>query len=158
MSTRVRSSGTARSPIQWAALAVGAVFLLVGVLGFIPGVTTDYDSLRWAGHRSHAQLFGIFTVSVLHNVVHLVFGILGLLAATGAAAARTFLLGGGVIYLALWLYGLLVDEHSDANFVPLDDADNWLHLGLGLGMIALGLILPRRPKTTTTTGTLADDR
>ncbi|MBC7301021.1 MAG: DUF4383 domain-containing protein [Nocardia sp.] len=151
MSTRVSRTGTARSPIQLAALAVGAVFLLVGVLGFIPGITTDYDSLQWAGHESHAQLFGIFTVSVLHNVVHLLFGVLGLIAAASAGAARTFLLVGGVIYLALWLYGLLVDQHSDANFVPLDDADNWLHLGLGLGMIALGLILPRRTKTTTST-------
>ncbi|MFD3426321.1 DUF4383 domain-containing protein [Nocardia fluminea] len=135
--------------MQLAALVVGAIFLLVGVLGFIPGVTTDYDALQWAGHESHAQLFGIFTVSVLHNLVHLVFGVLGVIAAAGAATARIFLLGGGVVYLALWVYGLLVDQHSDANFVPLDDADNWLHLGLGLGMVALGLILSRRTRTTT---------
>ncbi|MGW5918687.1 DUF4383 domain-containing protein [Nocardia fluminea] len=149
MSTPISGTTTARAPIQLAALVVGAIFLLVGVLGFIPGVTTDYDTLRWAGHESQAQLFGIFTVSVLHNLVHLVFGVLGLIAAAGAATARIFLLGGGVVYLALWVYGLLVDQHSDANFVPLDDADNWLHLGLGLGMVALGLILSRRTKTTT---------
>ena len=149
MSTPISGTSTARAPIQLAALVVGAIFLLVGVLGFIPGVTTDYDMLAWAGHESHAQLFGIFTVSVLHNIVHLVFGVLGLIAAASAAMARIFLLGGGVVYLALWLYGLLVDQHSDANFVPLDDADNWLHLGLGLGMVALGLILPRRTRTTT---------
>ncbi|WP_280219277.1 DUF4383 domain-containing protein [Nocardia neocaledoniensis] len=148
MSTRVGGSGTARSPIQLAALAVGAVFLLVGILGFIPGVTTEYDSLQWAGHESHAKLFGIFTVSALHNIVHLLFGVFGLIAAASAAAARAFLLGGGVVYLVLWLYGLLVDPHSDANFVPLDDADNWLHLGLGLGMIALGVLLGRRATTT----------
>lgn len=149
MSTPISGTTTARAPIQLAALVVGAIFLLVGVLGFIPGVTTDYDALQWAGHESHAQLFGIFTVSVLHNLVHLVFGVLGVIAAAGAATARIFLLGGGVVYLALWVYGLLVDQHSDANFVPLDDADNWLHLGLGLGMVALGLILSRRTRTTT---------
>ncbi|MGF0315532.1 DUF4383 domain-containing protein [Nocardia fluminea] len=149
MSTPINATSTARAPIQLAALIVGAIFLLVGVLGFIPGVTTDYDALRWAGHESQAQLFGIFTVSVLHNLVHLVFGVLGLIAAAGAATARIFLLGGGAVYLALWVYGLLVDQHSDANFVPLDDADNWLHLGLGLGMVALGLILSRRTRTTT---------
>ncbi|MEV6061121.1 DUF4383 domain-containing protein [Nocardia asteroides] len=143
MSTRVSGSGTARSPVQIGALVVGLTFLLVGVLGFIPGITTDYSSLEWAGHHSQAQLFGIFTVSVLHNIVHLLFGFAGILAAAAAASARTFLIGGGLIYLALWLYGLFVDEHSDANFVPLNDADNWLHLGLGLGMIVLGLALPR---------------
>ena len=72
MSTPISGTSTARAPIQLAALVVGAIFLLVGVLGFIPGVTTDYDMLAWAGHESHAQLFGIFTVSVLHNIVHLV--------------------------------------------------------------------------------------
>ncbi|MEU4318252.1 DUF4383 domain-containing protein [Nocardia fluminea] len=149
MSTPISATTTARAPIQLAALVVGAIFLLVGVLGFIPGVTTDYDALQWAGHESHAQLFGVFTVSVLHNLVHLVFGVLGVIAAAGAATARIFLLGGGVVYLALWVYGLLVDQHSDANFVPLNDADNWLHLGLGLGMVALGLILSRRTRTTT---------
>ncbi|MFC4376087.1 DUF4383 domain-containing protein [Nocardia halotolerans] len=146
MSTR--ASKTGRSPIQWAALAVGAIFLLVGVLGFIPGVTTDYDSFEWAGHHSDAKLFGLFAVSGLHNIVHLVFGVLGVLAAATAATARTFLIGGGVIYLVLWLYGLLVDRNSDANFIPLNDADNWLHLGLGLGMIVLGAVLPRTLKTT----------
>lgn len=59
----------------------------------------------------------------LHNIVHLIFGVLGLIAAAGAADARTFLIGGGVIYLALWLHGPLVDQHSDTDFVPLDNAD-----------------------------------
>ncbi|WP_280315523.1 DUF4383 domain-containing protein [Nocardia abscessus] len=125
-------------------MAVGAVFLLVGILGFIPGITTDYSELEWAGHHSRAQLLGLFNVSVLHNVVHLAFGIAGVLAARTAAAARAYLLGGGVIYLVLWLYGLIVDPHSDANFVPLDTADNWLHFALGAGMIALGALLARR--------------
>ncbi|MFD4428280.1 DUF4383 domain-containing protein [Nocardia sp. NPDC058497] len=143
MSTPVGNTMAARTPIQLAALAVGAAFLLGGVLGFIPGVTTDYSSLEWAGHQSHAQLLGLFRVSVLHNVVHLAFGVAGVLAAVGAAHSRTYLIGGGLIYLVLLVYGLLVDHNSDANFVPLNTADNWLHLGLGLGMIALGVILSR---------------
>ncbi|MGW6730712.1 DUF4383 domain-containing protein [Nocardia sp. NPDC055029] len=143
MSTPVGNTMAARTPIQLAALAVGAVFLLVGVLGFIPGVTTDYSSLEWAGHHSQAQLFGIFTVSVLHNVVHLIFGVAGLLAAAGAAQSRTYLIGGGVVYLVLWVYGLIVDQDSAANFVPVNTADNWLHFGLGLGMVVLGVLLSR---------------
>ncbi|MGK8488744.1 DUF4383 domain-containing protein [Nocardia asiatica] len=128
-------------------MAVGAVFLLVGILGFIPGITTDFSELKWAGHHSEAQLLGLFNVSVLHNLVHLAFGVAGLLAARTAASARAYLIGGGVIYLILWLYGLIVDPHSTANFVPLDTADNWLHFALGAGMIALGALLARRPAT-----------
>ena len=150
MSTSVGRTGTARSLVQLAALVVGAVFLVVGILGFVPGITTDYEDLQWAGHESGAKLLGVFAVSGLHNIVHIVFGVVGLVAAATATAARAYLVGGGVVYLALWLYGLLVDEHSEANFVPLNDADNWLHLGLGLGMVALGFALPRRTTATTT--------
>lgn len=137
-------TGTARSRVQQAALAVGAVFLLVGILGFIPGVTTDYDTMEFAAHHSDAKLLGIFEVSVLHNIVHLLFGIAGLAMARTAHAARTYLIGGGVIYLVLWLYGLIIDHDSAANFVPVNTADNWLHFVLGGGMIALGVLLTRR--------------
>ena len=144
--TRVTSRGTTRgTPVQAAAALVGAVFLLVGVLGFIPGITTSYDSLAAAGHESHAKLLGIFQVSVLHNIVHLLFGAAGLAMARSASTARAFLVGGGAVYLVLWLYGLLVDKTSQANFVPLNSADDWLHFVLGLGMIALGVLLGRRP-------------
>ena len=132
--------------VQKAALAVGAVFLLVGILGFIPGITADYDSMTLAGHESGAKLLGIFEVSILHNLVHLAFGVAGLLLARTWSGARGFLLGGGVIYLLLWLYGLLIDFEKPINFVPVNNADNWLHLGLGVGMVLLGVLLSRRPR------------
>ncbi|WP_150237232.1 DUF4383 domain-containing protein [Nocardiopsis quinghaiensis] len=130
-----------RQPIRLAALIVGIVFLLVGLMGFIPGVTTNYDQMQFAGHQSEAQLLGIFQVSILHNLVHLLFGVAGVAMSRTASMAKIFFIGGGAIYLVLWLYGLVIDLDSAANFVPLDTADNWLHLGLGLGMIALGFIL-----------------
>ena len=104
--------------VRTMALATGAAFLVVGVLGFVPGITTDYDQLEFAGHESGAQLLGVFQVSVLHNIVHLLFGVAG---------------------LALWVYGLAIDHHGDANFVPLNSADNWLHLVLGVAMIGMGV-------------------
>ena len=132
------------SPVNRAALLVGATFLLVGILGFVPGITSDFDQLEFAGHESGAQLLGLFEVSVLHNLVHIAFGVAGIVAARSwASVARNFLIIGGVVYLVLWLYGLLIDETSDANFVPVNDADNWLHFGLGVAMIALGALLPR---------------
>jgi hypothetical protein len=134
---------TNRSPLQLAALAVGAVFLLVGILGFIPGITASYGDMTFVGHDSEAKLLGLFQVNVVHNIVHLLFGVVGLVAASAWGSARLFLIGGGAVYLALWLYGVVIDLNSTANFVSLNTADNWLHLGLGVGMIALGLALAR---------------
>jgi hypothetical protein len=135
------SAGVARTPTQLAAAVVGGGFLLVGILGFIPGIVTNYDTMEFAGHESRAELLGIFQVSILHNIVHLLFGVAGLILARNLQSAEAFLFGGGVVYLALWIYGLAIERTSDANFVPLNNADNWLHLVLGAGMIATGLAL-----------------
>ncbi|SEL00988.1 DUF4383 domain-containing protein [Rhodococcus maanshanensis] len=143
MQSQPQEPTATRTPIQVAALVVGLVFLAVGILGFVPGITTNYDELEFAGHESGAALFGTFSVSVLHNVVHLLFGVAGIAMARTAAAARLYLVGGGVIYLVLWVYGLVVDQHSTANFIPVNSADNWLHLGLGAAMVAVGLVLGR---------------
>lgn len=137
-----RAAGT-KTTLQRASQVVGAVFLLVGILGFIPGITTNYEFLAMAGHGSGALLLGIFQVSVLHNVVHLLFGVAGILMARTHAQARNFLLYGGIVYLVLWLYGLFIGHDTPANFVPVNNADNWLHLILGVGMVALALLLSR---------------
>ncbi|GAA3486127.1 DUF4383 domain-containing protein [Streptomyces cremeus] len=141
---------SAKSPVQTAALLVGVLFLLVGVLGFIPGVTSDYDTMKFAEHHSEAKLLGVFQVSILHNIVHLLFGIAGVAMSRAASTARTYLLAGGAVYLVLWLYGLFIDHDSAANFVPVNTADNWLHFVLGIGMIALGALLTRTTRTRRT--------
>jgi hypothetical protein len=157
MSTAARTDADRRyaaTPVQKASLVVGVVFLLVGVAGFVPGLTTNLDSLEFAGHMSGALLLGVFQVSVLHNIVHLLFGILGVLLARTASASRSYLIVGGIVYFVLWLYGLFFGDHAgSSNFVPLNDADNWLHLGLAVGMVALGVLLSRRRDRTTTAGT-----
>ncbi|MFF5961983.1 DUF4383 domain-containing protein [Streptomyces luteogriseus] len=139
-----------RAPVQQAALLLGLVFVVVGALGFIPGVTTDYGSLEFASHESGAELFALFQVSILHNLVHLAYGLTGLILAGTAAGAYAYLLVGGAVYLVLWVYGLSVGHDSDANFVPLNTADDWLHLVLGIAMIGLGLALGRRGARTET--------
>ncbi|MFI7675843.1 DUF4383 domain-containing protein [Actinophytocola sp. NPDC049390] len=133
-----------RHPVQAAAMVVAAVFLLVGIAGFIPGLTTDYDGMTFAGHESTAMLLGVFHVSILHNIVHLLFGIAGLALARTVSGATAFLIWGGVVYALLWLYGLFVDQSSAANFVPVNTADNWLHFGLAVLMIGLGVALRGR--------------
>jgi len=132
-----------RSPIQIAALLVGAVFVIVGIAGFIPGITTNVGDMKFAGHESPSELLGLFQVSILHNIVHLAIGIIGLVAAATWEGARLYLVGGGAIYLALAVYGWIVERTSDANFVPMNNADNVLHVILGAGMILLGVVLGR---------------
>jgi hypothetical protein len=132
-----------RTPVQSVAMLIGVVFLLVGILGFIPGITTNFDDITFAGNESGAELLGIFQVSILHNIVHGLFGIVGLFLARTMEGARTFLIGGGAIYLALALYGIVVGTDSGANFVPLNGADDVLHILLGIGMIGLGYVLGR---------------
>ncbi|GAA1625506.1 DUF4383 domain-containing protein [Georgenia ruanii] len=141
-----------RTSVQTAALVLGIVFLVVGVLGFVPGITSHYTLIAVAGHRSSAMLLGIFQVSILHNIVHLLFGIAGIVLSRSVAAARGYLVWGGVIYLALWLYGLIIDQASPVNFVPVNTADNWLHFLLGVVMIVLGVALTRRKAAPTAAG------
>jgi hypothetical protein len=78
---------------------------------------------------------------VLHNLVHGLFGVLGIVMSRKWQTARTFLVGGGLVYLGLFLVGML----GRMDWLPADDTDDWLHLGLGAGMLVLGLVLGRRP-------------
>jgi hypothetical protein len=128
-----------RTLVQSLAALVGVVFVLVGVLGFIPGITTHSHDLSFAGHDSGAKLLGIFQVSILHNIVHLLFGIVGIALAKTADGARTFLVGGGAVYLVLWVLGVV----GGGDWIPVNTADNWLHFALGIGMIALGFVSSR---------------
>ncbi|MGA5499400.1 DUF4383 domain-containing protein [Streptomyces cinereoruber] len=108
---------------------------------------SHYDTMEFAAHHSKAKLLGVFQVSVLHNIVHLLFGITGVALARSAGTARNYLVVGGAVYLVLWLYGMFIDHDSAANFVPVNTADNWLHFFLSIGMIALGLLLGRNTTT-----------
>jgi len=136
------------TPVQTVARLVGITFLLVGIAGFIPGITTNlYEGLEFAGNDGNAELLGLFQVSVLHNIVHGLFGI-GILMAATPEGARTFLLGSGAIYVVLFLVGIL----GGGDWVPINDGDNWLHLALAIGLLGLGLLAGRdrdRPIVTT---------
>ena len=143
---------TRRTPAQIAAIVFGIVFLVIGVAGFIPGLTSEYGSLYFAGPDSTAVLLGIFQVSILHNVVHMLLGFAGLWMARTNSSARTYLIGAGILYLLLFLYGLLVPLGSGANFVPFNQADNWLHLFLAAAMIILGFALGNSTRRSGSSG------
>jgi hypothetical protein len=125
-----------RSLAQTLALLFGVVLLGVGVLGFIPGVTTNLGDIKFAGNDSPSELLGIFQVSILHNIVHLLFGIAGVALSRTTANAKMYLLYSGVIYVALVIFGVLVDRSGeDANFIPVNTADDVLHLVLAVGLL-----------------------
>ena len=132
-----------RSPAQSIAMLVGLAFLIVGILGFIPGITTNYDELKFAGHNSDAQLLGIFDTSVLHNIVHMLFGIAGIALARTIDGARTYLVGGGLVYLVLFVFGAIWHGETGTNWIPVNWTDNILHLALGVGMLGTGVALSR---------------
>jgi hypothetical protein len=128
--------------VQGAAVAVAAVFLALAVAGFIPGLTTHLDQMTWLGARNGStggRLFGMFEVSITHNLMHLGFGVAGLLMARTFRGSRRYLIGGGLFYLGLWLYGML--DESSAKTLPLNGSDNWLHFAIGVVMVVLGLTL-----------------
>ena len=129
--------------VQKLAAVFGVVFILVAIIGFIaPGGM----AMQPADPATAAKALGIFPVNLLHNIVHLLFGIVGLVFAKTAAGARTYLVGGGAVYLVLWIVGLA----GAAGWIPANTADNWLHFGLGVGMIALGLVTSRATARTAT--------
>jgi hypothetical protein len=138
--------GFARRDIQKVAFGYGIVFLLVGIAGFLPGITTG--TLSFAGPTSGAELLGLFQVSVLHNALHLLYGVVGVVVAANRTLSRFYLIWGGVLYLLLFVYGLIIEGTSGgANFVPVNDPDNWLHFALGLLMAGMGLFVGRSAPT-----------
>jgi hypothetical protein len=120
-----------------AARAIGACFVVLGLAGLVPGVTAHYGDLRFAS-GSHAQLIGVFRVSVLLNLVHILVGVVGI------ASAR--LTEPALASLALWLLGTF----AAGGLMSLDTADNWLHFVLGVGLLGLGSLAVRSTGRTAT--------
>jgi hypothetical protein len=118
-----------RTLAQTLALVFGIVFVIVGILGFIPGITEDAPG-SFAGEDSDGSLLGVFQTSVLHNLAHLAFGI-GILAARKHATAVQYLLWAGIAYAGLFLLGIL----GAMDWLPADDTDDWLHLALAAGLL-----------------------
>ena len=137
-----------RTPVQNVARLVGVVFLLVGIAGFIPGITTNlYDGLEFAGDNGTAEVLGIFEVSVLHNIVHGLFGVAGLaLAATAERRADVPDRRRGDLPRPLRAPGIIGARRLGAAHQrrPLAPPR------LGAGMIGLGVLMTRERVTPIT--------
>jgi hypothetical protein len=122
---------------QRLAQVFGWAFIGVGLAGFAAtGGSMEAD------HVLAPRLFGLFPVNVLHNVVHLVFGLWGVLGARSAGAARGYLLGAGLVYLLLAALGYVAP--NGFGLVPIGGNDVGLHLFLALGLLFSGLLTSAR--------------
>ncbi|MEU5694791.1 DUF4383 domain-containing protein [Actinosynnema sp. NPDC020468] len=133
-----------RTPLQRGTAVAAVVFAVLGVLGFVPGLTQGLESIEFFGPASGAFLFGVFHVSVLLNLLYLAFGLVGALSARSVRGSALYLAGGSVLLVLLWVYGLMVAEDSSANVFPTDVPGNWLHLLLAIAMTGLCLVTAKR--------------
>ncbi|WP_354242800.1 DUF4383 domain-containing protein [Arthrobacter sp. UYEF20] len=132
-----------RTDVQNVGMGVGIVLIVVGVLGFIPGITTQYSELRFFGPDSRAMFLNLFQVSMLLNIVQLAIGATGWVMSRNAMGARNFLMGFGLLYIVLSVFGLIVGVGSAANFLSLNTMDNWTHMVLGVAMVGAGWLMSR---------------
>jgi len=124
---------------------IGVVLVAAGVLGFF------YEASFSTGDDAKAdKVLDILAVNGWHNVVHIASGVVGLAVAGSYANARLYALGFGVVYLALGVIGLLMDNPDLLlDFIPLNDEDNVLHLLIGISGIGAGLATPAVPAPST---------
>ena len=129
--------------VQKVAMVFGVAFLLLAILGFIaPG------GMVMAPDAGAGMLLGMFPINLLHNVVHLIFGIWGLAASRSFSGAKSYAQIGGVIYIVLAVCGWL--KPDGFGLVPLGSNDVWLHAVLGIVLAAVGFTA--KAETVTTTG------
>lgn len=127
--------------VKTAAILFGIVFLAIGVLGFVPGITTPM------GDGTGGMLLGIFHVNLAHNVVHLLTGAVALFAGMASAgAARTFFRIFGVVYALVAVLGFVQGDGMLLGLISNNTADTWLHVGIAVVSLFLGFVA----KDTTT--------
>ena len=133
------------------ALIFGIVFLLAGIAGFVPqlmhGMHPEYPPLKVDANAG--ELLGLFPVNVLHNAVHILFGLWGLVASRSLSGAKTYARGVGIIYIVLALAGFIPGLLNGFGFVPLYGNNIWLHGVIGLIAVYFGW-LHRDPVAATT--------
>ena len=115
----------------------GIVFLAVGILGFVPGVTTT-------GADGMPMLLKIFMVNTVHSIVHIASGVVFLLASmSGAGAARLWFQIFGVIYAVVAVLGFMTPNGMLLGLISNNPADTWLHVVLAVAMLAIGFGSPK---------------
>ncbi len=128
---------TRTTPAQIYALAFGATLLLVGIIGFF--VNSSFDT----GGAIQGDDLIVFEVNGWHNIVHIASGLIGLLLWRRAPSARAYALGFGAVYGVVTIWGF-VDGNNVLGLIPVNTADNFLHLAIAAAGIIAGLVSPPR--------------
>lgn len=129
------------------AVVYGVVFLLVGIAGFIPTFLTPMGAEHpdLAVTEGAGMLFGLFPVNILHNIVHLLFGVWGLAASRSVRGSVTYARSVAVIYALFVVMGLLPVLDTVFGLVPLWGHDIWLHVLLAAIAAYFGFVVRRGP-------------
>src|SRR5256885_9575639 len=116
----------------------GIVFLAVGILGFVPGVSAP-------GSDGMPMLLGIFMVNTAHSIVHIASGAIFLIASmSGAGAARLWFQIFGLVYAVVAVMGFVVGDGMIFNLIANNQNDTWLHVPLAVVMLAIGFGTPKQ--------------
>jgi hypothetical protein len=113
------------------ALVVGIIYLVIGIAGFIPGLVQGPGYPELAVNALSGDLLGLFPVNVVHHIVHLLVGVLGIAAYRAFDSARLYARGLAIVYAVLAVMGLINAANLDTMFglTPLFSHDVWLHAG-----------------------------
>ena len=146
--------------IRYFALVLGIMFLLVGVAGFIPGLVQQHsmdDHALVVTGPGTGYLMGLFHVNVLHNVIHLLFGIWGILAYSSFDASRVYARGVAIIYGLFVIMGLIPVLNTVFGLVPIHGHDVWLHALIALVSAYFGWATVSAPVATAGPTTTTED-
>ena len=124
------------------AMIFGVVFSLIGVLGFFP-TPPDPTAPPLAVEHGHGMALGLFPINTLHNIVHLLFGVLGIAASRGALmSARSYFQLVAASYALLVILGLIPATQTTFGLIPIWGNDVWLHAVLAAAAAYLGFAAP----------------
>ena len=135
-----------RSPAQVYALVIGLTLVAAGIIGFF------YNASFGTGDGTERDaVLGILDVNAWHNLVHIATGAIGLSVAGAYASSRGYAFGLGAVYLLVALLGFIAGDGDEIfNLIPVNTADNVLHLLIGVAGVGAGLATPAYPAPTTT--------
>ena len=130
------------------AMVLGVAFLLIGVLGFVPPLLTHPAGADHAGHTLRVNAFegyllGLFHVNVLHSLVHVLFGVMGIVMSRSFDGARSYARIVAVAYGLLTVMGLVPALNTVFGFIPIHGHDVWLHALIAAAAAYFGFAAPR---------------
>jgi hypothetical protein len=141
---------------RYFALVLGIAFLLVGIMGFIPALLMQPAGMHehdlTVTGPGHGYLLGLFHVNVLHNIVHLLFGVWGIFAYASFDASRIYARVVAISYALLTIMGLIPALNTVFGLVPIHGHDVWLHAVIALAAAYFGWATVPAPRAVTDTG------